>query len=130
MNIHSFIIGSPRALFVSSVTGEPIASHEVGPFYWRSNLENQVLFSDVLQRLSETDKYHLIELGPHSALELPVKQSRTKLGINEDDMPYSVAIIRDKDSVESILGLAGHLYLHGNSVAFEKINGLSTKVVV
>lgn len=54
-----------------------------------------------------------------------MKQSRTKLGISEDDMPYSAAIIRNKDSVESILGLAGRLYLHGNSVAFEKINELS-----
>lgn len=107
------------ALFVSSVTGEPIASHEVGPFYWQSNLENRALFSDALQRLGETDKYHLIELGPHSALELPVKQSCTKLGISEDDMPYSVAIIRSKDSVESILGLAR------KQCRFEKINELS-----
>lgn len=111
------------AIFVSSVTAE-IHSSNVGPAYWRSNLESPVLFLNAVERLNKEGNFHLIELGPHSALELPIKQTRSKLGITGEKMPYSAAIKRHADSVEAVLSLAGSLWLHGHEMSFGKINGL------
>jgi NADPH:quinone reductase-like Zn-dependent oxidoreductase/malonyl CoA-acyl carrier protein transacylase len=110
------------AIWVSSVTGEIISKDSVGPSYWRKNLENPVEFAKAVTRLSQEGTYHLIELGPHSALELPVKQIRTKLNISEETMPYSSAIVRNKDAVECVLNMAGRLYLHGSPISFDRVN--------
>ncbi|KAL8926616.1 MAG: hypothetical protein Q9172_001691 [Xanthocarpia lactea] len=49
------------------------------------NLETPVLFSDALEDLLKDSKLHLVELSPHSALQLPIKQTRTKPNLSEDD---------------------------------------------
>ena len=113
-----------NAQWISSVTGEPIDA-AVGSAYWRSNLENPVLLADAVERLAKENDFHFIEIGPHSALEMPIKQTRSRLGISEDRMPYSTAITRGKDGIECALSLAGRLYMHGNSVSFEKVNGFT-----
>lgn len=110
-------------LLVSSVTGELLSS-EIGPAYWRSNLESQVQFSRAVERLSKEGDFHLIEVGPHSALELPIKQIRSKLEISSEKMPYSAAIKRNANSLESVIRLAGSLWLYGHDIAFSKVNGL------
>jgi acyl transferase domain-containing protein len=110
--------------FISSVTGQPRFAG-FGPDYWRSNLENPVLFVDAIRQLSKEGELHLIEVGPHSALELPIKQTRSDLGISEEKLPYSAAIIRGKDPVESVLSLVGRLFLHGNSISMGKVNSLN-----
>ena len=112
-----------EAIFISSVTAE-LHSFDMGPSYWRSNLESPVLFTNAVERLSKEGNFHLIELGPHSALELPIKETCSKLGISSDKMPYSTAIKRHANSVESTLSLAGSLWLRGHHISFEKINGL------
>lgn len=114
------------AMFISSVTAEQILSG-VGPAYWRSNLESQVLFAHAVERLYENGDFHLIEVGPHSALELPINQIRSGLGITADSMPYSTAIKRHANSLESVLHLAGSLWLHGHNMSFEKVNGLLSR---
>lgn len=111
------------AQFISSVTGEPL-SLRFGPAYWRSNLENPVLFADAVIRLTQEGDFHLVEIGPHSALELPIKQIRSKVGIPEERLPYSTAITRGKDSVESVLSLAGRLFIHGNNISIGDVNEL------
>lgn len=57
---------------VHSVTAEQYLLG-VGAAYWRSNLESPVLFADAVERLYENGGFHLIEVGPYSALELPIK---------------------------------------------------------
>ncbi|KJK92742.1 hypothetical protein H633G_03366 [Metarhizium anisopliae BRIP 53284] len=87
------------ATLYSSVTGY---SHH-GPFdaaYWRANLESPVLFVDALSELARGGKYTLIELGPHSALELPIKQTRAHLKLEEASLSYFAALRRGKDSVD------------------------------
>ncbi|KAL6719446.1 hypothetical protein ACLMJK_003686 [Lecanora helva] len=39
-------------------------------------------------------------------------------------MPYPTAITRGVDAIHCVLSLAGRLFLHGNEVSFEKVNGL------
>ena len=112
------------ATFISSVTAEEQSS-DVGPAYWRSNLESPVLFANAVERLNkEGEHFHLIEVGPHSALELPIKQINSKLGPAANNRAYSAAIKRNANSLESVLSLAGSLWLHGHDVSFEKINGM------
>ncbi|KAF3925322.1 hypothetical protein ABW20_dc0108590 [Dactylellina cionopaga] len=110
------------AIWISSVTGDVIDSVESA--YWRKNLESPVEFAQAVSRLTELGAYHLIELGPHSTLELPIKQIRSNIGVSEDNLLYSAAINRNKNSIETVLALAGRLYLHGQSIPFDKVNGL------
>ena len=112
-----------KAHWVSSVTGRPMES-AINAAYWRANLESPVLLLDAIERLTKDGEFHFIEVGPHSALEMPIKQIREKLSISEEKMPYSTAISREKNGVDCVLSLAGRLYLYGNEISFEKINGL------
>ena len=111
--------------WVSSVYGKPISA-KIPASYWRKNLESPVLFSDAVEQLLEGHKVHLIELGPHSALEMPLKQTARKLKIKEGNMHYNSAIIRDKNGVDSVLNLMGQLFLHGHKVSFADVNHVDT----
>lgn len=107
--------------WVSSVHAETITG-KIAPAYWRRNLESPVQFSDALAQLIKGNKVHLIELGPHSALEMPIKQTCKKIKVKETDFNYDSALIRGKNSVETTLNLMGQLFLHGHDVAFAQVN--------
>ncbi|TLD16759.1 uncharacterized protein PgNI_02150 [Pyricularia grisea] len=116
---------SSPAQWISSVTGEVVGDEmpTAEPSYWRANLESPVLFAQVIEKLLSPGKpVHLIEVGPHSALEMPIKQTRTKVGIDPAKTPYNSALLRGKNSTTTMLTLAGELFLHGHSVAFGAVN--------
>ncbi|KAI0886290.1 ketoacyl-synt-domain-containing protein [Annulohypoxylon maeteangense] len=109
--------------WISSVTEEIVDKHLVRPSYWRANLESPVLFSNVVEKLlQDFGPHHLIEIGPHSALEMPIRQIRTNLKMGEDKVHYGAALSRGKDSVITFLNLVGNLYLHGHSISFKHVN--------
>lgn len=97
-------------------------THFLRPFYWRENLENPVQFNTAIKNLVATGDYHLIEIGPHSALQLPIKQIRTFLGLSETTLPYSPTLLRGKDANTCMKALAGELYLSGHSIDFTAVN--------
>ena len=107
--------------WVSSVYAEPITG-KVSPAYWRKNLESPVLFSDAVACLIKGNKLHLVEIGPHAALEMPIKQICKKSKIKEGDINYNSALIRGKSGTDCILDLMGQLFLHGHDVAFAQVN--------
>ena len=111
----------PITKWVSSVYGREVTG-KILVSYWRKNLESPVLFSDALEGLLKDSKLHLIELGPHSALQLPIKETRVKLNLSDADVHYSSALIRNKNSTECVLGLIGDLFLHGHEISFAKVN--------
>lgn len=113
--------GSSRTTWVSSVYAKPV-SDKILPAYWRKNLESPVLFSDALKRLLKDSKLHLIEIGPHSALEMPIKQTCKSLKIGEAGFHYSSALSRGKNSLHCVLSLMGNLFLHGHEISFAKVN--------
>ena len=92
------------------------------PRYWRENLENPVQFNTAIKNLASTGSYHLIEIGPHSALQGPVKQIRTYLKVSEMVLPYSPTLVRGKDANACMKMLAGELYLIGHAVDFIAVN--------
>ncbi|KAL8833881.1 MAG: hypothetical protein Q9170_004028 [Blastenia crenularia] len=114
--------------WVSSVYAEPVTG-KVMPAYWRKNLESPVLFSDAVAGLTKGNKRHLIELGPHCALEMPIKQNCKKMKLKETDFAYNSALVRGKDSVETTLSLMGQLFLHGHDVAFANVNHVESQEV-
>ena len=81
--------------WISSVYGEPISA-KIMASYWRKNLESPVMFSDAAEQLMKGNKVHLIELGPHSAMEMPLKQIAKKLRNKEGHMHYNPAIVRGR----------------------------------
>ncbi|KAI0179744.1 polyketide synthase [Hypoxylon sp. FL1284] len=106
---------SSQVRFISSVSGtESITSDMATPAYWVSNLESPVRFREAVGELFHLGRYHLLELGPHSALELPIKQ----ISMSEKREPgyyaYNSALVRNKDSAVTLLSLVGSLLLRGN----------------
>ncbi|CCT74960.1 probable polyketide synthase [Fusarium fujikuroi IMI 58289] len=95
------------------------------PVYWRMNLEQPVQFSSAISSMiSGEGNLHLIEIGPHSALEGPIKQIRKHLQLTEASLPYSSALVRKQDADQCVKTLAGKLFSHGHSVNWDAVNTL------
>ena len=108
--------------FFSSVTG--LATYDtasLGPSYWRSNMENPVLFlSAVESALRDTDKFNMaLEIGPHAALSGPFRQICKDM---KQSIPYTNCLSRGEDSTSTILRSLGQLYCHGLVPDFATLN--------
>ncbi|PYI29622.1 polyketide synthase [Aspergillus indologenus CBS 114.80] len=100
-------------VMMSTVTGGLATTSQVGtPTYWRTNLESPVRFDEAIKKILAQTSYHLVELGPHSALQLPIKQTASTL--EQCRYIYDAALIRHQDASLTILQLAGSLFLHGH----------------
>ena len=100
---------------ISTVTGQEVTPKQVAsPKYWRLNLESPVRFEQAVRVVLASNKCHFIEIGPHSALELPIKQTASVLNKLEDYYLYNSALSRNKDASLTILHLTGSLFLHGH----------------
>ncbi|KAI1116262.1 polyketide synthase [Nemania sp. NC0429] len=93
--------------------------------YWRENLEKPVQFSSALSSLASAGRFHLIEIGPHSALRGFIQQIRTSLEIDPRHLPYTPTLIRKHDSTRRLKDLAGQLYIHGHQLNWLKVNNLA-----
>ncbi|KAI0469310.1 reducing type I polyketide synthase 10 [Xylaria cf. heliscus] len=111
------------ATFVSSVTGTPMHSG-FAAYYWRSNLENQVRFSQAIDQIQKICDCCFIELGPHSSLELPTKQTLAKAGVSGSQVKYAAPIKRNMNGLQSSLSFVGSLWLQGFDINWSKVNGL------
>lgn len=108
---------------ISSVTSKLIEPSQTrSASYWRKNLESPVDFFGALQTLFLGHEYHIIEVGPHPALRLPIARTQKALDIKESKSLYSPTLCRSVSSVTSMLQLAGSLFLHMHEVDIDKIN--------
>lgn len=115
----------------SSVTGQ-LKTSGFGPDYWVQNLVSTVRFSDALIASCEpphnasgskvTPRVYL-EVGPHSALAGPAKQTLTSRQ-NDVDLKYVSALVRDKNAYETVLNLAGKLFEFGLDINIEAVNNM------
>ncbi|KAH8902159.1 polyketide synthase [Coniochaeta sp. PMI_546] len=114
--------------FHSSLYGHLIDGAELQPNYWVDNLTCPVRFSDALQSMLEPVGDHktgvnmLIELGPHSALQGPIKQILKAVGGPAAKIQYASALVRKKDAVESAMDVAASLFTKGATLNFSAIN--------
>lgn len=91
--------------------------------YWTSNLTKPVLFSQALRDACvEIGPTEVIELGPHSALEGPIRQIIKSIDKGAAQIAYVPSLVRYHDATASALKLAGCLYRTGQHLDFGAIN--------
>ena len=125
--------GDPKIAMFSSVTGKQIHSADLGAQYWVDNLVSPVRFLQAVQNLEEytgsarklrSDKNKpavdmLVELGPHAALQGPLKQILAKTA----NISYISLLHRGNNANETALKAAGRLFALGYPVDIPKVNG-------
>lgn len=119
----------------SSVSGCVVQPGELGAAYWVRNLISPVQFASAIQHLVHTlelpdfDRTNekevdiLVEIGPHSALQVPVTESLQAIGLT--DVPYYSVLKRHQSAIETALNLAGTLFAAGYLPNFLGINQLA-----
>ncbi|KAI0870540.1 ketoacyl-synt-domain-containing protein [Hypoxylon argillaceum] len=119
---------STNVRFHSSLLGRRIDGSELESSYWVQNLTCAVRFNEAVQNMLEPINGHktgvnmLLELGPHSALQGPLKQILKAVGGDAAKVPYISALARKKDAVETALDVAAALFTKGAVLDFEAIN--------
>ena len=129
---------------VSTVTGSEVLETRLRePSYWVSNLTSPVRFSEAMARACggnrektaknldgshghTIDIHDIIEIGPHSALQGPIRDILKPLH-RAGEISYQAALIRNNDSASSLLGAIGRLYCSGHLVDIDKVNRLKVK---
>ncbi|RDA83527.1 hypothetical protein CP532_4154 [Ophiocordyceps camponoti-leonardi (nom. inval.)] len=92
--------------------------------YFRQNLEKPVQFSSAMETLLTSSKFHLIEIGPHSALKGPIQQIRSVVKRDSVSAPYSATLIRKEDADIRLKKLAGSLFSHGHNLDWSAVNSI------
>jgi len=124
--------GSNSVKMFSSVTGNLIESSEITPLYWLQNMVGHVDFVGALQNLirHSTGKRRstkpfvdvLVELGPHSTLQGPIKQILKGEESKLAELTYMSVLQRGKDACSTALDAVGRLFQHGYPVKVDIAN--------
>jgi NADPH:quinone reductase-like Zn-dependent oxidoreductase/malonyl CoA-acyl carrier protein transacylase/NADP-dependent 3-hydroxy acid dehydrogenase YdfG len=127
---------------ISSVTGEKVSAGDLrSPDYWVQNLTSPVQFAKafnqlcddprrvIRKKLDSSHRNHLgvnlfLEIGPHAALQGPIKDHLGDLPWGQD-VKYYTALRRGEEAMKSFLNAVGPLYCLGCSVDLEKLGKLS-----
>ena len=130
----------PKAKMVSTVTGDQVFPEQLqNAAYWVDNLISPVRFSDALTKVCETpaktrrklDLSHtkaiqpamLLEVGPHSALQGPVRENLAHI-MPKRKIEYCSALIRNESALHTMLAAAGKLCCSGLSLDLVTANDL------
>ncbi|RSL92940.1 hypothetical protein CDV31_014921 [Fusarium ambrosium] len=119
-----------RVPMYSSVSGLELKGTEVDADYWGANLVSPVLYTDaVILAMSQADrKLDLcVELGPHSLLSRPTSEIMKSLP-GSPQLPYFATMLRNADSSQQLLSLAGDLVLNGKQLDLDQVNGKSGRL--
>jgi acyl transferase domain-containing protein/NADPH:quinone reductase-like Zn-dependent oxidoreductase len=114
--------------FYSSLLGRLVGSEDLDRTYWVQNLTCPVRFDEALQGMCQPLNEHktgvnmLCELGPHAALQGPVKQTLKHIGGAAIKIPYTSALARKKNAVTTTLAMAGTLFVKGAALDMGAIN--------
>ncbi|KAL9053327.1 MAG: hypothetical protein Q9162_004827 [Coniocarpon cinnabarinum] len=110
----------------SSTTGRQVSASETcQATYWRRNLEQPVLFSTAVAAFASKESYHFLEIGPHHALKTPVLEILKHCDLTPSTSCYGSMLVRNTDSGVSALLAVGSLFLHGHSLNFGNVNGIT-----
>jgi NADPH:quinone reductase-like Zn-dependent oxidoreductase/malonyl CoA-acyl carrier protein transacylase len=114
--------------FHSSLLGRLTTHLDLDATYWVQNLTCAVRFDEAVQSMCasvgdlKTGVSFLIELGPHAALQGPVKQILKHVGGAAAKIAYSSVLSRKKDAVQTAFALAGALFVKGSMLNMGAIN--------
>ncbi|KAL8362903.1 hypothetical protein RB601_008930 [Gaeumannomyces tritici] len=111
--------------FHSSLYGTRAEGYRCTSSYWVDNLTCPVRFSEALSGMLEQKPEQgginaLVEIGPHSALQGPIKQILTAVG--RPKTAYSAALLRKKSAVDAALDLVGGLFMKGAFLNMNAVN--------
>lgn len=115
--------------FFSSVTAKETPFEDLlHAEYWVSNLVSRVRFSEALElmcsspisqgRETRLNQTYLVEIGPHCALERPIKESLEE----REDCTYDYVMRRDVSSIVTAKTMAGNLFTNGYPVHVQAVN--------
>ena len=125
-------------IMISSVTAERITAAELqDPEYWVTNLVSPVKFSEAINHfigakaqiirkkldLSHRHKLNLnmlVEVGPHSALQGPIRYQLTRTHVSHN-IAYTSVLRRHSSALKTILGTVGEIKCFGYPVDLVKI---------
>lgn len=133
------IVPGTAPKMISTVTGQSVTNKQLRlPWYWVKNMVSPVKFASVLARVCEQsartmrkklDCSHrsqlkidiLLEVGPHSALQGPIRDilSDTTATTN---ISYVSTLVRYESSSHSLLCCAGFLHCIGYPIDLAKVN--------
>jgi acyl transferase domain-containing protein/NADPH:quinone reductase-like Zn-dependent oxidoreductase len=114
--------------FHSSLLGRSASYVDLDATYWVQNLTCAVRFDQAVQDMCgpvgdlKTSVNFLVELGPHAALQGPLKQILKHIGATANKIGYSSVLSRKKDAVQTALALAGTLFVKGSLLDMGEIN--------
>ncbi|KPM37670.1 Lovastatin diketide synthase LovF [Neonectria ditissima] len=121
---------NPAIKFYSSV----LVAQKTSGFeaqYWVDNLVSPVRFGNALELLCRTELVGIepaplslfTEVGPHSALAGPVRQTIKSLDLTGFKSNYLPTLVRGRDAVVSLLETAGKLFEFGYPVSLQATLG-------
>lgn len=119
---------STKVAFHSSLLGRLLDGRELEPTYWVQNLTCPVRFDEAVQSMlaptegQKTGVNMLLELGPHAALQGPLKQILKVVGGDAAKIPCFSALLRKKDAVTTALDAAAALFCKGVNLNLGAIN--------
>ncbi|KAI0021287.1 hypothetical protein F4780DRAFT_790484 [Xylariomycetidae sp. FL0641] len=120
--------GEAPVTFISSVTGAAAAEKRLCTAeYWISNLVSQVKFSEALgvvcsmSEPSPDRKIYLLEVGPHPAMERPVKETLE----GRTDYVYDYTLRRGQNSTSTAIQMAGRLFCNGHPINIAAVNSVA-----
>ncbi|KAI1752350.1 polyketide synthase [Xylaria castorea] len=93
--------------------------------YWRENLETPVQFNSAVSSLLATSgNFHVIEIGPHSALRGYIQKIRESVDIDPKHHLYTPTLLRKKHAGRQLKNLAGQLFVHGHQLDWSRVNSI------
>ncbi|ORY69611.1 putative polyketide synthase [Pseudomassariella vexata] len=112
------------AKMVSTVTNAVVPEMTVlDHAYWSRNLRSPVLFNQAVQTILTSKEFAnldlLIEIGPHSAMDGPIKQIKSELKAEKPE--YLSTLLRGTDSAAQLLKLAGNMFLRSYPMDMERV---------
>ena len=127
-------------IFFSSTHGRVVEAAELrDPHYWTKNLVSTVRFHEAVSlMLQHTEKtlskdvdaadvysiHQLLEIGPHSALQGPLRKIIEEIRPSKDGVQYRSVLKRGESGLTSAMEAAGSLHSIGYPVKVTKVNEL------
>lgn len=140
-NIEVLSNTSSDAILFSSVTGDIVKSTDLGSSYWVDNMISTVKFSTAVQKLLAfsygTKKRRtrtnssavdiVLEIGPHSTLEGPLRQILESSEVHKSSTLYLSVLSRGRDAFKTMLNAAGRIFVKGYPVNLLGVNNKRTE---
>lgn len=121
-------IRDARVEFHSSLQGHEVKPGALNTSYWVANLTSPVRFSEAVTSLCEPkgDSKRgvdlVIEIGPHSTLQGPIRQILQTFQGSLRQIQYFPSIVRNTDSAVSLIDLSARLVTNGCRLQLAKVN--------